>query len=220
VSYTRPKKPVSETIASGFFASRSVIIPPQNYSRNREATMPNILEMYSRLSKIALQHPGVVLDTPRGHGQAFRDAEVRLTNTPNIRNNAALIGHLIRRDVYDAIRSNVPSFSQRISDVVAEDVKLLDSPSDKSSGGSVLRVGLGSLAQLGYERAGIRSTVAGLAGVAVDELNWGIHFPSLEVATFPAGTSDEAPAAMQAILEEYTPFTIDLRVGRLIPALR
>jgi hypothetical protein len=217
MSAMRYQRPVSETIASGFFASRSMRTPPR-HNRDGETIKPNLKEMYARLAQVALRHRGVVLYAPKGGRWPIGEAEIRLSRTSDVTNNSDLLGHLRRDEVYYAIRSNVPSFNHRIIDARVESVKPLI-PLENARDSTMLRVGLANATKLGDERDGIRSTLAGLANIAADELSWPTYFPSLAVATFSPKTSDEAPAQMQAILEDYIPFEAHFRHGRLIPTL-
>ena len=204
----RERRPVSETIESGF-------------SVQRRAGGYGFKVMCNELTGIALGHSGVKLYYPTYNAAHPRRAEARLVKSATIIGKSAQVGHLNRVKVYETLERNVPLFNEWLN--VRADRLQPEEDGIGPGGDSMIAIDFDkeSGEKLRRENYAIGSELAGLADLPMDDLDWSRQCPDLVLAYISRRTPDEVTRGMREAVQEHLSPGLDLRLGpvRLLPRL-
>jgi hypothetical protein len=202
---------MTETLEGGFMATRQAIIPNKIDRKEFEG----IKEMAFLLRNVTKEYPEVELFLPVGINEdEAQPLEAKLIRTGDITRNRRLIGHLSRQTVYRAIRSDVPSFTDAIIPVSTNYVK----PGNPLHHGRDNFVTAGiDTAQLGFERQGMKTVLAGLVGIDPQELAWANRSADLKFAYCPPEVPGHVAEEIRGIIRDYLPLELVMGKGRFVP---
>lgn len=206
-----PNRSEPKDIAAGFSIRRSVYIPPIPLHALDEYGLPDIREMFVELADVAIAHTGTELHVPpefRSTLPGHHRTDVKIVKSSDIRRNYGALGYLYRQTVDAALLKTTPSLRQDIYPVRIRDRGSIRIHDD--SGQRILSLAMNH-PQLGRERQSIRTTLASLACVGAEDLDWTNHCPDLVVAYFDSESPPDLPGAMREVVAKYVPFDIGLR---------
>ena len=207
------RKPVSETIASGF-------------SANRRARGSAFKALSVELASIAIGYQGIEVYC-YNYDQSARQkrAEVRVVKTNQVGKKSAQLGHLNRSEVYEAIEE-IPYLGSGL-DVSVDEIKPeKDSLTPAGVRLIVVEFDAGSGERLSDEHGAIGSKLAELAGLSPEELDWPLHYPDLALAQIESNAPRASQTAYASMRETVTDSiaasgTLDFHLNpiRLLPRL-